>query len=221
MCDVSLGTLVITIVGVNDRAPEFAAPWSQENPEVDVSLNEEVPIGTVVGNYEATDPDSASVAKYEINPESEYFEINNASGTMSKLKMIFFVAFDLNYQHWINYCPSIIGTVKTKQRIDFEKTPELNFRVVAWDSGQPPLSATALVSVHVVNINDEDPVFSKVRHQNAKITNRCNSFYSLDKIPSKCQGKFSSWNICCPGVGNGQRFWTIWQNQLFIGWFVI
>lgn len=74
------GTLVITIVGVNDRPPEFAAPWSQENPEVEVSLNEEVPIGTVVGNFEATDPDSASVAKYEISPDSEYFEINNATG---------------------------------------------------------------------------------------------------------------------------------------------
>jgi len=55
--------------------------------------------------------------------------------------------------------------VSTKQRIDFEKTPELSFRVVAWDSGQPPLSAAALVSVHVVNINDEDPVFSKVELQ--------------------------------------------------------
>lgn len=65
---------------MNDRPPEFAAPWSQENPEVEVSLNEEVPIGTVVGNFEATDPDSASVAKYEISPDSEYFEINNATG---------------------------------------------------------------------------------------------------------------------------------------------
>jgi hypothetical protein len=66
------------------------------------------------------------------------------------------------YEHWLFTCPSSLGTVKTKQRIDFEKTPELSFRVVAWDSGQPPLSATALISVHVVNINDEDPVFSKV-----------------------------------------------------------
>lgn len=147
--------MVITIVGVNDRAPEFAAPWSQENPEVEVSLNEEVPIGTVVGNFEATDPDSASVAKYEISPESEYFEINNASGNQI-LTII---------KHSVLTFASFLGTVKTKQRIDFEKTPELNFRVVAWDSGQPPLSATAMISVHVVNINDEDPVFSKVGPQ--------------------------------------------------------
>jgi len=71
---------VITIVGVNDRPPEFAAPWTQETPELEVSIKEEIPIGTIVGNFEATDPDSASVAKYEINPESEYFEINNATG---------------------------------------------------------------------------------------------------------------------------------------------
>jgi hypothetical protein len=62
--------------------------------------------------------------------------------------------------------------VKTKQRIDFEKTPELSFRVVAWDSGQPPLSATAMISVHVVNINDEDPVFSKVGSE-VKFHHRC------------------------------------------------
>jgi hypothetical protein len=52
--------------------------------------------------------------------------------------------------------------VKTKQEIDFEKNSELSFRVVAWDSGQPPLSAAAQVSVHVTNVNDEDPVFLKV-----------------------------------------------------------
>jgi hypothetical protein len=39
---------------------------------------------------------------------------------------------------------------------------ELNFTVVAWDSGQPPLSASAEVNVQVTNINDEDPIFSQV-----------------------------------------------------------
>jgi hypothetical protein len=73
---------VITIVGVNDHPPEFAAPWSQENPQLEVTINEGVPIGTVVGNFEATDPDSASVAKYEIDPESEYFEIDNVTGNL-------------------------------------------------------------------------------------------------------------------------------------------
>ncbi|XP_065338532.1 cadherin-87A [Cloeon dipterum] len=130
------GTLVITIVGVNERSPEFAAPWTHDSPQLRVSLREEVPVGTVLGRFEASDPDSASISKYEINPESKHFEINSTT-----------------------------GVVKTKQRIDYEDSSELSFKIVAWDSGQPPLSSAAHVTVSVENINDETPIFLKERYE--------------------------------------------------------
>jgi hypothetical protein len=52
--------------------------------------------------------------------------------------------------------------VRTKKRIDYEDVKRLNFTVVAYDSGIPQKSATAYVTVNVININDMDPVFSEV-----------------------------------------------------------
>jgi len=54
------------------------------------------------------------------------------------------------------------GVVRTKKRIDYEVMQRLNFTVVAYDSGIPQKSATAYVTVNVININDMDPVFSEV-----------------------------------------------------------
>lgn len=55
-----------------------------------------------------------------------------------------------------------VGVVRTKKRIDYEAVKRLNFTVVAYDSGIPQKSATAYVTVNVININDMDPVFSEV-----------------------------------------------------------
>jgi hypothetical protein len=52
--------------------------------------------------------------------------------------------------------------VRTKKRIDYETVNRLTFTVVAYDSGIPQKSATAYVTVNVININDMDPVFSEV-----------------------------------------------------------
>jgi hypothetical protein len=52
--------------------------------------------------------------------------------------------------------------VRTKKRIDYEDVKSLNFTVVAYDSGIPQKSATAYVTVNVININDMNPVFSEV-----------------------------------------------------------
>jgi hypothetical protein len=54
------------------------------------------------------------------------------------------------------------GVVRTKKRIDYESVKVINFTVVAYDSGIPQKSATAYVTVNVLNINDMDPVFSEV-----------------------------------------------------------
>ena len=52
--------------------------------------------------------------------------------------------------------------VRTKKRIDYERVKAINFTVVAYDSGIPQKSATADVTVNVININDMDPTFSQV-----------------------------------------------------------
>lgn len=51
--------------------------------------------------------------------------------------------------------------MRTSQIIDYEETKQLEFTVIAYDSGLPQLSATAKVIVTVINVNDQDPKFEK------------------------------------------------------------
>lgn len=55
----------------------------------------------------------------------------------------------------------ISGIVRTSQIIDYEETKQLEFTVVAYDTGVPQLSTSAKVSVTIINVNDEDPKFEK------------------------------------------------------------
>lgn len=125
------GTLVVTIVDLNDFPPSFPPPWSPDNPELSISVMEEQPIGSVVASFVATDPDS-NIASYSIEPENRYFSIDKLS-----------------------------GVVTIKDRVDYEQVQELRFAVVVRDTGIPQLSAAALVTANVVNINDNDPIFSQ------------------------------------------------------------
>lgn len=54
-----------------------------------------------------------------------------------------------------------IGIVRSTQRIDYERVHQINFTVVAYDTGVPQLFTSVGVTVNVVNINDEEPVFDE------------------------------------------------------------
>jgi len=62
---------------------------------------------------------------------------------------------------FVSNAPLFTGIVRTSQVIDYEETKQLEFTVVAYDSGVPQLSATAKVTVTVINVNDQDPKFEK------------------------------------------------------------
>ncbi|XP_056642220.1 cadherin-87A isoform X2 [Diorhabda sublineata] len=125
------GLLIVTIGDVNDSPPMFLPPWTRENPSYYLELKEEQPIGTIVATYKAIDEDS-DIAGYIIQPESEYFQINNGT-----------------------------GIVQIKKKIDYEKIKLLKFTVMAFDSGVPQLNASATVLIKVINMNDNSPVFTQ------------------------------------------------------------
>lgn len=131
--------LIVTINDVNDSPPMFLPPWTPNYPIYTLELKEEQPVGTIVATYKAMDEDS-DIAAYSIIPKSDYFEINNGT-----------------------------GIVQIKKQIDYEKIQELNFTILAFDSGIPQLNASATVIVHIININDNDPVFS-VPSYNASVS---------------------------------------------------
>ncbi|EEZ99177.2 cadherin 23 [Tribolium castaneum] len=129
------GLLIITITDVNDSPPVFLPPWTPETPLYTLELKEEQPVGTIVATYKAID-DGSDIAGYAILPENEYFEINNGT-----------------------------GIVQIRKQIDYEKTPQLNFTILAFDSGIPQLNTSASVFVKVINLNDNDPIFSEKNYK--------------------------------------------------------
>uniref|UniRef100_A0A672NR65 Protocadherin-16 n=1 Tax=Sinocyclocheilus grahami TaxID=75366 RepID=A0A672NR65_SINGR len=53
------------------------------------------------------------------------------------------------------------GLITTAAGLDHERETELKFLVVAIDGGSPSLSSTATVTIHVVDVNDNKPIFKQ------------------------------------------------------------
>ena len=128
-----VGNLVITIIDVNDFAPEFPPPWTPELKIIEINVKEEKPVGSVVHKFTATDKDS-NIARFEISPPNRYFDIDKGSG-----KLI------------------------VKEMFDFEELEQkrITFDLKVYDNGIPEKSAEAVVMVTVENANDQSPVFEE------------------------------------------------------------
>ena len=127
------GTLIITIIDVNDFAPEFPAPWSPENNYITITVKEEKPVGSEVYRFIASDKDS-NIARYEIKPRNRFFDVEKGSG-----KLI------------------------VKELFDYEEIDQkrITFDLVVYDNGIPEKSAEAVVVVNIENVNDQAPVFDE------------------------------------------------------------
>ncbi|XP_067670754.1 protocadherin Fat 4-like [Haliotis asinina] len=105
-------------------------------PSYTYNITENSNISSQVGNVLAKDGDGSS-------PNNEVFYLIQ-SGSSDK--------FTIN---------SITGDIVTSGSLDREEESQYNMTVVAIDRGNPPLSGTATVTVNIININDETPVFSQ------------------------------------------------------------
>lgn len=56
---------------------------------------------------------------------------------------------------------STTGDIVTSGSLDREAEAQYSLTVVAIDRGNPPRSGTTFVTVHIININDETPVFAQ------------------------------------------------------------
>ena len=64
---------------------------------------------------------------------------------------------------------AVNGMVKARGQLDYEERARHVFRVLAVDQGERPLTATATVTISVLDINDEAPRFS-ARHYAMSVT---------------------------------------------------
>ncbi|XP_043212632.1 cadherin-87A-like, partial [Amphibalanus amphitrite] len=77
----SSGRLLVTIVDVNEFAPEFSPPWTPERPVLSFELREELAPGTVFGRVRATDRDTL-VRRYHAE-EGGLVRLDPATGELS------------------------------------------------------------------------------------------------------------------------------------------
>uniref|UniRef100_A0A8C9QPR5 Cadherin domain-containing protein n=1 Tax=Spermophilus dauricus TaxID=99837 RepID=A0A8C9QPR5_SPEDA len=138
-------TLLLWVADLNDQPPRF----TQEHYQASVS--EAAAPGTAVVWVSASDEDEAgtnhSLLRYALvqllapcNPEALQPSI------------------ECEPSFTINPESGVISTIRTLDR-ETQETVEL--RVVAQDLGEPPLSATCLVTITVDDVNDNEPIFRR------------------------------------------------------------
>ncbi|KAG7153827.1 Cadherin-87A-like [Homarus americanus] len=113
------GSLVITIVDVNDFPPVFPPPWSPESPTIHVRVAEELPRGSLLTTITASDIDS-NIGGYSLAEPSEHFALDN-----------------------------VTGVVTVKARLDYETQPELSFIVLDNINDEEPVFSSPVYDAQV------------------------------------------------------------------------
>ncbi|XP_048509175.1 neural-cadherin isoform X2 [Athalia rosae] len=107
-----------------------------ERSNVEVSVYENADIGKTLETFKATDPDQGGKSNV-------YYTIDRSS--------------DRKRQFSIDEG----GTVSIQRSLDREETPRHQVKILAIDDGIPPKTATATLTVIVLDINDNAPTFMK------------------------------------------------------------
>ncbi|XP_074605163.1 cadherin 87A [Brevipalpus obovatus] len=139
---IGFGSVIITLIDHNDHPPVFSLPWTLNRPEYIFTMIEEQPIGTAIANIMATDVES-KISRYTIEPPNEFFDINEESGVITVKKVIDYEALPESFEN------------------EDGLTTSIRFHVFAYDAGIPQLSSRALITVNVININDNEPIFEQ------------------------------------------------------------
>ncbi|KAF2366973.1 EGF-like domain [Trinorchestia longiramus] len=143
-----LATVSIHLVDTNDNRPQFELDSLQQNLE----LSENAATGTVLTTLVATDQD-------EVEQSSSVTSINANRGAGGLVSYGISPPSDPGGIFAIDTG----GTVRLARVLDREKSANHLLLVLAWDSGDPPNTATATLTVTVLDINDNPPVLVSPR----------------------------------------------------------
>ncbi|CAF94870.1 unnamed protein product, partial [Tetraodon nigroviridis] len=125
------GVLNVTVLVLdsNDNRPTF----NQETYEI--SIKENIQIGTTIFRLNATDPDEGS------NGEIEYRFGKTVKKSVSD-------TFELD---------KLTGDIKVKGLVDYEQNDVYELDIDASDKGTPPLSRECRVIIKIIDVNDNSP----------------------------------------------------------------
>nr|XP_056703533.1 protocadherin Fat 2 [Euleptes europaea] len=142
------------------RATDTAlGAFSEAMVEVEVEdVNDNLPVfSQVVYNASVTEGRPART------PVIQVFATDRDSGR-NKLVSYHFLEDSSDMAKFFNVDAST-GQITTSQVLDYEANHEFHIKVRATDHGMPPLSSEALVSVSVLDINDNPPKFSQLQYE--------------------------------------------------------
>ena len=139
--------LNITVLDENEFSPEFQGGAT-------FSVNEEELDGTLVGTVMATDADgdpANNQVTYSFVQQTSHFTINPSSGEIRT-----------------------VGVLNREMLTQVFVPPasELTLDVTAQDSASPPKQTTRSITIKLVDINDNSPLFSESTHENSLLENQ-------------------------------------------------
>ncbi|XP_070819216.1 protocadherin alpha-3-like [Chaetodon trifascialis] len=127
----STSIVSVDVSDVNDNPPRFS------EPQVNVYVKENSPVGAVIKTVTAVDADSSQ------NGQVSYSFFKSNSDSLPLATMI-----NIN---------SETGDIISLQSFNYEELKTFQFKVQATDSGVPPLSSNVTVNVLILDENDNSP----------------------------------------------------------------
>ena len=127
----STNIVTVHVSDVNDNPPRFS------EPQVNVYVKENSPVGSVIKTVTAVDAD------IDQNGQVRYSFLHDNSNSLPLSTMI-----NIN---------SETGDIVSLQAFNFEELKTFQFKVQATDSGVPPLSSNVTVNVFILDENDNSP----------------------------------------------------------------
>ncbi|XP_068596849.1 protocadherin alpha-8-like [Brachionichthys hirsutus] len=121
--------IIVGVLDVNDNSPVFAKELYS------ATLKENVPVGTVVIQVNATDMDQGANG-----------EIIYSFGKEVDSKIMHLFSIDAN-----------TGAIKVAGQIDFEESKSYEIDIQASDQGQVPLTTDKSVMINIIDVNDNVP----------------------------------------------------------------
>ncbi|XP_054575621.1 cadherin EGF LAG seven-pass G-type receptor 1 [Eptesicus fuscus] len=138
------GLVSVQVLDVNDNAPIFVSSPFQ------AAVLENVPRGHSVLHIQAVDADAGE------NARLRYRLVDTASAPAGGPAS----AADFPFQ-----IHNSSGWITVRAELDREAVERYSFAVEAVDHGSPPMSSSASVSITVLDVNDNDPVFTQPAYE--------------------------------------------------------
>uniref|UniRef100_A0A8C8Y2M8 Cadherin EGF LAG seven-pass G-type receptor 1 n=1 Tax=Panthera leo TaxID=9689 RepID=A0A8C8Y2M8_PANLE len=143
----SSGLVLVQVLDVNDNAPIFVSSPFQ------AAVLENVPLGHSVLHIQAVDADAGENARlrYRLVDTASAAVGGAGAGPQDPAAPADFPFQIHNSSGWITVCAEL----------DREEVEHYRFGVEAVDHGSPPMSSSASVSITVLDVNDNDPMFTQ------------------------------------------------------------